>query len=142
MAARAGAFSTVRAKQPNIIFVLADDQTPAYLSCYGGRTPTPNLDRLANEGARFTSAHSVAPLCNPTRYTILTGQFPSRNFLPNEQAALDEAACILQNTRLNPDTPCIADMLGQAGYFTGFIGKWHSNFELKALGMDKLPPAR
>jgi arylsulfatase A-like enzyme len=92
--------------------------------------------------ARVVSAHSVAPLCNPTRYPILTGHFPSRNFLPNERAAPGEPAGILQNTRLNPDTPCIADMLGQANYFTGFVGKWHSTFALKALGIDKLPPAR
>jgi arylsulfatase A len=133
-------WAAAASQQPNIIFVLADDQTPAYLSCYGGRTPTPHLDRLAKEGARYTSAHSVAPLCNPSRYTVLTGQFPGRNFLNVEMAKPGEAAIVLQNTRLNPDTPCVAEMLRQAGYFTGFVGKWHSNFELQALGVENLPP--
>ena len=127
------------AKKPNIIFVLADDQTPSYLSCYDGRTPTPHLDRLAREGMRFTSAHAVAPLCNPSRYTILTGHFPGRNFLNVEMARPGEAAIVLQNTRLNPDTPSIAEMLRNAGYFTGYVGKWHSNFELAALGAEHVP---
>lgn len=128
------------ARRPNIIFVLADDQTPAYLSCYGGRTPTPNLDRLAKEGARFTNAHSATPLCNPTRYTILTGQFAGRNAHVAAGAVPGEAAVVLQNTQLDPDTPCVAEMLRDAGYRTGFVGKWHSNFEYEALGAGKLPP--
>ena len=133
--------ATGQRRRPNIIFVLADDQTPAYLSCYGGRTATPNLDRLAREGVRFTSAHSVTALCNPTRCTILTGLFAGRNAQPVSEAKPGEAAIILQNTRLTPETPCIGEMLGKAGYLTGFIGKWHSNFELKSFGIEKLPPS-
>ncbi len=137
--APAAAQTPAPAVPPNIIFVLSDDQTPAYLSCYGGRNSTPNLDRLAAEGARFTQAHSVAPLCNPTRYSILTGQFPSRNALARSQAKPGEPVVLLQNTQLDPDIPCVTEMLAAAGYMTGFVGKWHSNFDLKGLGIEPLP---
>src|SRR5215470_16929213 len=66
------------AERPNVLFVLADDLGPGDLSCYGGSTPTPNLDRMAKEGVRFTRYYATAPICSPSRCGLLTGQFPAR----------------------------------------------------------------
>jgi arylsulfatase A-like enzyme len=126
-------------KPPNIVFVVSDDQNPAYLSCYGGRTPTPHLDRLAEEGALFTSAHAATTLCGPTRYNLLTGRFAGRNARMISHTKPGEACVVLQDARLTTDDPSIGEMLHQAGYFTGFVGKWHSNFEVQAVTGEKLP---
>jgi arylsulfatase A-like enzyme len=116
--------------RPNIIVVVADDVSPAYLSCYGGRTPTPNLDRLAATGVRFDRAYSVASLCNPTRYTLFTGRYPGRNLAVQDATPDPQAPYTLyQNTRLLETEITLARTLGAAGYTTGHVGKWHSNFE-------------
>src|SRR5207302_10340503 len=65
--------------RPNIVFVLADDLGPGDLGCYGGQiAATPNLDRLAREGIRFTSYYAASPICSPSRCALITGQFPAR----------------------------------------------------------------
>ncbi|MHC4104058.1 MAG: sulfatase-like hydrolase/transferase, partial [Planctomycetota bacterium] len=65
--------------QPNIIFILADDMGWAELGCYGNKfNETPNLDKLANQGMRFTEAYAAAPVCSPYRAALMTGQYPAR----------------------------------------------------------------
>lgn len=114
--------------QPNIVIVVADDVTPAYHGCYGGRTPTPHIDRLAREGALFRRSCGVAPLCNPSRYSIFTGCYPGRAPSAHRGCSPDEPYSLNQNAELEPETPTLPKLLRAAGYFTGHVGKWHSNF--------------
>lgn len=70
---------TTAQKKPNIIFILADDLGYGELGCYGNTfNETPNLDRMAKEGMRFTQAYSAAPICSPARAGFITGQYPAR----------------------------------------------------------------
>ena len=117
-------------KPPNIVLVIADDVTPAYHGCYGGPTPTPNIDQLAREGVLFRQAHGAAPLCCPSRYTIFTGQYCGRASSCSDGCSTEEPYSLSQNADLQPDTPTLAKQLKDAGYFTGHVGKWHSNFEI------------
>lgn len=111
--------STPATSKPNIIFVLADDLGWAELGCYGNRFhETPHLDRLANEGMRFTHAYAAAPVCSPYRAAFLTGQHPARigilDYLrPNSANALSTSHVTLP------------EMLSRNGYATGKLGKWH-----------------
>ncbi len=118
-------------RPPNIVFIMADDLGINDLSCYGRKDqPTPNLDRLAKQGMRFTSAYSAASICSPTRAAIMTGQSPARlhltTFLPGRG---DAPSQLLLHPNINQQLPAnartIAEMLRAAGYRTGMIGKWH-----------------
>jgi len=105
---------------PNIIFILADDIGYGDLSCYGAtKVKTPNVDRIAKEGMRFTDAHAGASVCSPTRYGFMTGQYPFRN--PSGDHILSGEAPLSINT----DMPTVASVLKPAGYATGIVGKWH-----------------
>ena len=110
--------------RPNIIFVLFDDMGYGQPKCYREATEfkTPNLDRLAREGMRFTDAHSAASVCTPTRYGVLTGRYPSR--IGQFGVLTTYSKPIIPKTRLT-----VAALLKQNGYDTACIGKWH-------LGMD------
>jgi arylsulfatase A-like enzyme len=108
-----------RAKQPNIIFILADDLGWAELGCYGNRfNETPNLDRLAAEGMRFTQAYAAAPVCSPYRAALMTGQYPAR-------IGITDYLRPNSNNGLSTDYVSIARLLRKSGYATGMIGKWH-----------------
>ena len=107
------------AKRPNVIFVLADDLGWAELGCYGNQfNETPNLDRLAKGGMRFTNAYASAPVCSPYRAAFLTGQYPAR------VGILDYLRPNSENG-LSPDHLTLPEMFRNAGYTTGMIGKWH-----------------
>ena len=112
------------AGKPNIIFVLFDDMGYGQPKCYreGTEFKTPNLDRLATEGMRFTDAHSAASVCTPTRYGVMTGRYPSR--IGQYGVLTTYSPPIIPKTRLT-----VASLLKQNGYDTACIGKWH-------LGMD------
>jgi arylsulfatase A-like enzyme len=111
--------------QPNVLIVLADDLGPGDLSCYGGKTPTPNLDRMAKEGARFTRYYAASPICSPSRCALITGQFPGRWRITSYlQARAGNKACG-QNDFLDPAAPSLARALRAAGYRTAHVGKWH-----------------
>ncbi|MEU4562350.1 sulfatase-like hydrolase/transferase [Actinoplanes sp. NPDC023936] len=112
-------------KRPNILFILADDLGWADLSSYGSpEIKTPNLDRLARGGVRFTQAYSAGAVCSPTRVALYTGRFPGRTpgGLPEPIGSANERDGI-------PSThPTLASLLKKAGYTTALIGKWHGGF--------------
>ena len=113
------------AEQPNILYVLADDLGYGDVHCLNldGKIPTPNLDRLAADGVRFTDAHSSSSVCTPTRYSILTGRYNWRSRL--KQSVLNGYSPRL----IEPGRLTVPEFLRQHGYQTGCLGKWH-------LGMD------
>lgn len=107
-------------EKPNVVFILSDDMGYGDLSCYGAKNfKTPACDRLANEGMRFTDAHSPSAVCTPTRYSILTGRYAWRSWLKNW--VLQEGHPLLIDT----DRLTMGKIFQQAGYHTGCIGKWH-----------------
>lgn len=120
------ALATVSAAdRPNIVFILADDLGYGDVRCLNpeSRIPTPNLDRLAAEGMRFTDAHSSSSVCTPTRYSILTGRYNWRSRL--QRGVLGG----LSPRLIEPGRLTVAELLRRNGYATAAIGKWH-------LGMD------
>jgi arylsulfatase A-like enzyme len=113
------------ADRPNVIVVLADDLGPGDLGCYGGPTPTPNFDRMAREGVRFTRYYSPAPICSPARCGLITGQFPARWRVTSYlQTRAGNRACE-QADFLDPKAPTLPRALQAAGYKTAHVGKWH-----------------
>ncbi|MGN0092177.1 MAG: sulfatase-like hydrolase/transferase, partial [Alistipes sp.] len=105
--------------RPNVVFIFADDLGIGDLSCYGAtRIATPNIDRLASEGTRFTNAYSTSATSTPSRFGLLTGMYPWR--LPNTQIAPGNSELII-----DPKSYTLADAMHDAGYATGAVGKWH-----------------
>lgn len=113
------AAGTIGAQQrPNVIFLVADDLGFGDLSCFGGTEPTPNSDALAASGLRFTNVHASAATSTPSRYSILTGQYPWRK---SGTGVLPGNAGLI----IGPDQYTVARMFKDAGYATAAIGKWH-----------------
>ena len=118
-------------QRPNIIFVLIDDMGWTDLGCYGSALyETPNIDRLAAEGMRFTDAYAACPVCSPTRASIMTGKYPARlpltNFIAGKRTR--EGSPILPADYLlymPVEEVTIAEVLKSAGYATCHVGKWH-----------------
>lgn len=122
------------ARPPNIVFILADDLGWTDVACYGGKYyETPNLDRLAAQGLKFTSYYTNAPNCSPTRASLMTGMYPPRHGIytaiggAGDQAPPADAKLIPapNGRRLPLEFTTIAQSLKQAGYVTGLFGKWH-----------------
>jgi len=113
-------------KQPNIIFLLTDDMGYGDVGCYGGNfVPTPNIDRLAAEGTKFTQFYVAAPICSASRTAFLTGMYPGRWRITSYlQTRAGNRKCE-QADFLDPKAPSIARTLKEAGYATGHFGKWH-----------------
>ena len=107
--------------KPNIVFILADDLGYGDIGCYNpeAKAPTPNIDRLAREGMRFTDAHSPSTVCTPTRYSLLTGRMAFRNGMKGVFTGAG-GPCLIKEDRLT-----IAGMLRDQGYTTAMFGKWH-----------------
>lgn len=111
------------ARLPNIVVIMGDDLGYSDLSCYGSRmTSTPNCDRLAREGRRFTDAHTPSAVCSPTRYGLLTGRYCWRTRLQQWVCTPDDP--LLIDTR----RMTVASLLKKHGYATGCVGKWHLGF--------------
>ena len=111
--------SAVPARKPNIVLIYADDVGYGDVSCYGAtRVKTPNLDRIAGGGVRFTNAHSASATCTPSRYALLTGEYAWRKkgtgILPGDASLIIE-----------PGRVTLPSMLQKQGYRTAAIGKWH-----------------
>jgi arylsulfatase A len=111
--------------KPNIVLINCDDLGYGDLSCYGAtKQRTPNIDRLAKEGIRFTSFYSTSGVCTPSRTSLMTGCYPRR--LNMHTNGVGYWVLFPGNERgLNPDEITVAEVLGQAGYTTMCIGKWH-----------------
>jgi arylsulfatase A len=110
----------IAAAKPNIVIIFTDDQGYGDLGCFGSKTiHTPNLDRLAKEGRRFTSFMAASSVCSPSRAALLTGSYPKR--VGMHKGVLFPAS----TTGLNPAEHTIADHLKQQGYATACFGKWH-----------------
>ncbi|HJZ92949.1 MAG TPA: sulfatase, partial [Gemmataceae bacterium] len=123
--------SALGAERWNVVLIVADDLGWADLGCYGSQYhKTPNLDRLAAEGLRFTHGYAACPVCSPTRAAIMTGKYPARvgitDWLPGRPDRPDQK---LVRPPLVTDLPAseltLAAAFKKAGYVTGHIGKWH-----------------
>ena len=113
-----------REKRPNILFILTDDHRYDAFSCKGHPVvKTPNLDRIANEGADFTNTFVTTALCSPSRASFLTGQYAHRH------------GVVTNHTMWNDDNVTFMELIKKAGYDTAFIGKWH-------MPGDRLPRLR
>lgn len=116
-------YAVAEKTKPNLIFILVDDQGYYDLGCYGGKEfDTPRLDRMAEEGIRFTDYYAAAPICSPSRAGLLTGCYPRRVGLATWVHRADSRKGI------HPDELTIAELLKSSGYETACIGKWHLGF--------------
>src|SRR5665213_3234082 len=107
------------APKPNIVLILADDLGFGDTGCYGAtKIPTPNIDQLGREGLRFTDVHATSATCTPSRYALLTGQYPWRKkgtgILPGNAPLI-----------IDTNQATLASILKKAGYRSGVVGKWH-----------------
>lgn len=142
---------------PNIILILADDVGWRDLGSYGSAYhETPNLDRLAAAGARFTNAYSASPVCSPTRAAILTGQVPARvgitapvGHLPRLDMAMSlvekappgvKFLDVISASRLAPAYLTLPEALREAGYTTAHFGKWHLGYNRPGHPEDRFEP--
>ncbi len=133
-------------RRPNIVFFLADDLGWVDTAVYGSRFhETPNIDRLAGRGMRFTNAYAANPLCSPTRASILSGQYPARlrittpaghiraevldPVLPDRARPDQKAIAPQTRNRLPLEIRTLAEVLKDAGYATAHLGKWHLGWE-------------
>jgi len=108
-----------QARQPNFVVILTDDQGYGDLGCYGATDiRTPEIDRMAAEGMRFTRFLAAAPICTPTRAALMTGAYAVRTGLGTPLHTPDRLG-------LHPDEITLAELLRDAGYATGCVGKWH-----------------
>ena len=123
--------SLAQSRPPNIVFILADDLGVNDLGVYGRKEHrTPNLDRLAAEGVRFTTAYVASPICSPSRAAIMTGRSPARlhitTFIPGRaDAASQKLLQVPMRQHLPLEETTIAELLHKAGYASALIGKWH-----------------
>ena len=110
------------AGSPSVVYIVFDDVGFSAMGCYGGPVETPNIDRLAADGVRYTQWHTTA-LCSPTRSCLLTG----RNHTRNSMACITEAASGFPNASglVPPENGMLPEILGGAGWNTYMVGKWH-----------------
>lgn len=112
---------------PNIIFIMADDMGYGDLSCYGAtKISTPNMDRVASEGIRFTDAHSSSAVCTPSRYSVLTGRYCWRT---SRKRGVGGGFSL---PLIDPARLTVASLLKEHGYATAAVGKWHVGLEWQA----------
>ena len=111
---------------PNVIFILTDDSGCGDWTTYGGaQGPTPNIDRLASEGTKFTQFYVASPICSPSRAAFATGVYPGRLLINNYLQSRAGNAASDQANWLDPKWPTLARTLKASGYATAHFGKWH-----------------
>ena len=152
--------SLLTAERPNVLFLIADDLGQRDLGCYGSTFyETPNLDRLAKEGALFTNGYAACPVCSPTRAAVQTGRWPQRTGVTDYIGAAQRPELWKRNTLLLPaaysdrlahEEITMGEMMKRAGYNTFFAGKWHlgpegfwpenQGYEINMGGVDKGGP--
>lgn len=143
----AGLTGSSEAAPPNIVVILADDLGWRDLGCYGTEFyETPNIDRLAKEGVRFTAAYSACPVCSPTRASLMTGKYPTRvgitDYISTNPASSKNKKLLTPDNvlQLPHDEQTIAELVKPAGYRTFYAGKWHlglGEFEANSQGFDE-----
>ncbi|TWU47037.1 sulfatase family protein [Rubripirellula reticaptiva] len=117
--------------RPNVVLIFADDLGYGDLGCYGAtKVKTPNIDRLAKEGRRFTDAHSASAVCTPSRYGLLTGEYPSRK---NIWGPCSHTQPLLIDT----SKLTLSKLFKDKGYSTAIVGKWHLGFGSGQTDWDK-----
>ncbi len=129
----AGLSTVARAERPNIIMFLIDDQNPSSIATFGGDTYTPNLDRMAEEGMKFTRAYVSSSVCTPSRYSFLTGRFAGNSYsklYTDAVGGLENQGLPNFNVALERDNMNVGNILREAGYTTGFVGKFHLTSKL------------
>ena len=115
------------ARLPNVVLIFADDLGYGDLGCYGAtKVRTPNIDRLAREGRRFTDAHSASAVCTPSRYALITGEYPLRS---NNGAGVWGPLPPTSGLIIPTDTLTIGKVFQRQGYATACLGKWHLGFK-------------
>ncbi|MEM1109267.1 MAG: sulfatase-like hydrolase/transferase [Planctomycetota bacterium] len=133
--------------RPNIVFIITDDQKHDDMGFLGGRALTPHLDALASGGMYLSRNYVSSSVCTPSRYTCLTGQYASRS---RSQAFLNEITpegitYVMWNQGFERDQPTVPSVLQDAGYATGFVGKWHVGLSGKRppfpAGADRTDPS-
>ncbi|MCX7014325.1 MAG: sulfatase-like hydrolase/transferase [Candidatus Sumerlaeota bacterium] len=120
--------SAAAASRPNIIMFLVDDEDKPSIGAYGGKTWTPNLDQMAREGMRFDQNYVSTAVCTPSRYSFLTGRYPGNSYSKvyiDACGGEDTQGFPSFNVALESDRMNVGAVLNQAGYVTGFVGKYH-----------------
>jgi arylsulfatase A len=126
---------SLKGSRPNIVFILADDMGWADLPVYGNSfNEAPSLSRMASEGIRFTDAYAACPVCSPTRASIMSGQYPARvgitDFITGHWRPYEEVIVPKNRTQYLPEEIItMGEVIQDAGYNTGYFGKWHLGFE-------------
>ena len=124
MAAGASSLLSAAARpRPNVVVVLVDDMGFSDIGCYGSEIPTPNLDRLASRGVRFTTFYNTAR-CSPSRSSLMTGLYPHQAGMGHLDDMVHPNSHGYQG-RLTDDSATIGEALQRSGYFTAMTGKWH-----------------
>lgn len=142
--------SSKRVQIPNIVLIMADDLGWKDLHCYGNKQlDTPSLDRLAKQGLLFTDAYSASPVCTPTRAALMTGESPARlnitnhagGHAPNFRKPGTDLITPIWQRHLPLERVTLAEQLREAGYATGFVGKWHLSHQPRSvIAADKSQP--
>ena len=123
--AASSSYSAKNQAKPNIVLIYADDLGYGDVGCYGAHSvSTPNVDKVASQGVRFTDAHASSATCTPSRYSLLTGQYAWRR--EGTGIATGDATAIIK-----PGRATVASALKAAGYRTGVVGKWHLGLGLE-----------
>lgn len=114
-------------RRPNVVVIYSDDQPFDELGCYGGRVPTPHIDSLARDGMKFTRFYVCSAVCCPSRYNVLSGRFASRSGLFHERCPPGTPVNLGWEPGIAGERHTLPLLMQQAGYRTGFVGKWHQH---------------
>ena len=124
-------------RKPNVVIIYTDDHNFEHIGVYGGKVLTPNIDLIANEGARFNRFYVSSPVCTPSRYSLITGRYAVRSKILQKRQPTDQPAFLRWNTFLSKEEKTSAHLFKEAGYVTGMVGKYHMGGEFGYLGGDE-----